>query len=85
MPKPPKISATIPEPPKKIKIPPVLAEKVFRIGLVGSDAGYVEYYFDSHGHLKIVHVPGWTPQEMREFGAALKVVAQSLCDQAENR
>lgn len=40
------------------------------LGHIGSDAGYT--YIGSDG--KIHHVPGWNPEAMAEFDAALSVM-----------
>lgn len=41
----------------------------------GSDAGGWQLVPDGHGGFKIVKVPGWQPEQIREITAALEAVS----------
>lgn len=42
------------------------------IGRIGSDAGYWEIV-----NGKLIHVPGWNPEALEQFGAAVNIISQA--------
>jgi hypothetical protein len=63
-----------------------LAQKEIEFIVIGgeTDAPGIKIVSDGHGGIKIVHVPGWNPEQLVELGAALKVIAAAAAIHRED-